>query len=325
MKEKSKIAFLGSDQIALPFLERFSELFPSCSLCAVLTQPDRPAGRGRKLRQNPIKSWALANNLPLRDPPKPSKGEVLWLSDRGADLLLVMAYGCILKAEMLQVAPRGCFNLHASMLPAYRGASPVETALACGERETAVTLMRVVRKMDAGPIIDSERVLIGERMTGPELRKDLSLACIPLLDRNLTSMLSGTQREIPQVDESATYCRKLNKMDGVLDFAQSAESLDCRIRAFFNWPGSSFFHGENRLRVGKASIAEEDGMLKVGEVGRSAGCDLLIGTACGTLRIEELQKPGGRMLPSSEFLRGYDLPIGTMLLSESSPPLLLER
>ena len=138
-------------------------------------------------------------------------------------------------------------------------------------------------------------------------------------------MLSGTQREIPQVDESATYCRKLNKMDGVLDFAQSAESLDCRIRAFFNWPGSCFFHGENRLRVGKASIAEEDGMLKVGEVGRSAGCDLLIGTACGALRIEELQKPGGRMLPSSEFLRGYDLPIGTMLLSESSPPLLLER
>ena len=89
-------------------------------------------------------------------------------------------------------------------------------------------------------------------------------------------------------------------MDGVLDFAQSAESLDCRIRAFFNWPGSCFFHGENRLRVGKAGIAEEDGMLKVGEVGRSAGCDLLIGTACGTLRIEELQKPGGQ---NASFVR----------------------
>ena len=179
MNEKCQIAFLGSDEIALPSLKLFEDLFPSCSLCAVLTQPDRPAGRGRKLRQNPIKSWALENELPLRDPPKPGVDEVQWLSELQVDLLLVMAYGCILKTEMLQVAPRGCFNLHASILPAYRGASPIETALACGERETGVTLMRVVPKMDAGPIIDLETVKIGKNMLGPELREDMSQACIP--------------------------------------------------------------------------------------------------------------------------------------------------
>ncbi len=325
MNEKCQIAFLGSDEIALPFLELFENLFPSCSLCAVLTQPDRPAGRGRKLRQNPIKSWALENELPLRDPPKPGLDEVQWLSELQVDLLLVMAYGCILKTEMLQVAPRGCFNLHASILPAYRGASPIETALACGERETGVTLMRVIPKMDAGPIIDSETVKVGKNMLGPELREHISQACIPLLQRNLMSILAGTHEEIPQIDADATYCRKLNKLDGMLDFSLPAETLDYRIRAFVSWPGSTFFHGENRLRVGKASLSEKDDNLDIGEVGRPASGTLLIGTSAGSLRIEQIQKPGGKMLPTSEFLRGYDLPGGTILLSENAASLLLQR
>tara|TARA_B100000212_G_scaffold204428_1_gene154284 strand:- start:189 stop:1166 length:978 start_codon:yes stop_codon:yes gene_type:complete len=325
MNEKCQIAFLGSDEIAIPFLEVLKDLFPGVGLCAVLTQPDRPAGRGRKLRQNPIKRWALANKLPLRDPPKPGLDEVNWLSELQVDLLLVMAYGCILKTEMLQVAPRGCFNLHASILPAYRGASPIETALACGERETGVTLMRVVPKMDAGPIIDSETVKIGKNMLGPELREDISQACIPLLERNLMLMLSGTHREIPQIDDAATYCRKLSKQDGMLDFSQQAETLDCRIRAFVSWPGSSFFHGDNRLRVGKASLSENDHNLDIGEVGRPSSGTLLIGTSAGSLRIEQIQKPGGKMLATAEFLRGYDLQAGTMLMSDNAASLLLQR
>ena len=316
-----KIGFLGSDEISIPFLSNLIE-DPRFALTGVLTQPDRPAGRGRKLRPNPIKEWTTQHGFPLRDPIKPGVEEVDWFRSLGVDIFLVMAYGHILKHDMLTVAPVGCFNLHASLLPAYRGASPIETALAYGETETGVTLMRVVPQMDAGPIVDAEKVKIDSSTTGPTLRVSLAESCIPLVQRNLVKLCEGNHNETIQDASLVSYCRKLKKTDGLLDFAKPAHDLSCRIRAFQGWPGSFFEHRGNRIKVGTAHACTNSG-LKSGEVGKTVDGRLFLGTGTTALEINELQKPGGKMMSSSDFLRGYALEEGELLDFVSSESLLL--
>jgi methionyl-tRNA formyltransferase len=317
-----KIGFLGSDEIAIPFLSNLMEESNRFQLVGVLTQPDRPAGRGRNLRPNPIKEWTMQHGLPCRDPRKPSSDEVDWFEDLGVDILLVMAYGHILKNDMLTVASAGCFNLHASILPAYRGASPIETALACGDDETGVTLMRVVPKMDAGPVIDVEKVKIDDSTTGPSLRASLAKCCAPLMQRNLQALCLGEYEEVEQDESLVSYCRKLKKADGFLDFSQPASLLASRIRAFQAWPGSFFEHRGNRIKIGLAQANSGSG-LRPGEIKKTAEGALLIGTETDALQINNLQKPGGKMISSSDFLRGYTFEDGEILGFPSTESLLV--
>ena len=292
MNDKTyRIAFFGSDEIALPFLRFINDESKLGSISAVLTQPDRRAGRGRKLRQNQIKTWALEQTVPIKDPSKPSSEETEWLKSLEIDLVIVMAYGHILKRDLIEVAPSGCFNLHASLLPAFRGASPIETALAMGERETGVTLMRVVPRMDAGPIVDVERVAIEGDDTGQTLRSKIARSCLPLMDRNLSSLLAAGADELPQDETLATYCRKLTKLDGSLDFSAPAETLVHRIQAFRFWPGSFFSFKDQRIRIGKSTVGNLPPKLVPGEVGYDTEGNLCIGTGRGGLLVEELQKP----------------------------------
>ena len=317
--KKHRIAFFGSDEIALPFLNGLME--DGLGVSATLTQPDRRSGRGRKLKPNPIKQWALECGIPCRDPQKPSGEDTDWLKSLDINLIIVMAYGHILKRDLLEVAPFGCFNLHASLLPAYRGASPIETALALGEKVTGVTLMRVVPKMDAGPVVDVERVHVSEEDTGATLREKIGFACLPLIGRNLEDLLSGQSVEKPQNESQATYCRKLTKTDGFMDFGAPAQFLTHRIRAFRSWPGVSFLFGDLRIRVGKSSVG--DHALLTGEVACDGEGNLSIGTGRGSLVVHELQKPGGKMLATQDFLRGFAIPNGTILDSEFMPDLLV--
>ena len=317
-----KIGFLGSDEIAVPFLSKLMEESDRFQLVGVLTQPDRPAGRGRKLQPNPLKEWTMQHGLPYRDPLRPGGDEVDWFKDLGVDMLLVMAYGHILKNDMLTVASAGCFNLHASILPAYRGASPIETALACGDGETGVTLMRVVPKMDAGPVIDVEKVKIDHATTGPSLRASLAKCCTPLVQRNLEALCVGEYEEVEQDGSLVSYCRKLTKADGFLDFSQPASLLACRIRAFQSWPGSFFEHRGNRIKIGLAHASSESD-LRPGEIKRTPGGALLIGTDTVALQINNLQKPGGKMISSSDFLRGYAFDDGEILDFPSAKSLLV--
>ncbi len=317
-----KLGFLGSDEIAIPFLSNLMEQSNRFQLVGVLTQPDRPAGRGRNLRPNPIKEWTMQHGLPCRDPLSPGGDEVDWFKDLGVDILLVMAYGHILKNDMLTVASAGCFNLHASILPAYRGASPIETALACGDDETGVTLMRVVPKMDAGPVIDVEKVKIDDSTTGPSLRASLAKCCAPLVQRNLEALCLGEYEEVEQDESLVSYCRKLKKADGFLDFSQPASLLASRIRAFQAWPGSFFEHRGNRIKIGLAQASSES-ELRPGEIKKTAEGALLIGTETDALQINNLQKPGGKMISSSDFLRGYTFEDGEILGFPSTESLLV--
>ena len=319
MNKYVKIAFFGSDEIALPCLQAMSTSFDNIEISAVLTQPDRRSGRGRTLQSNPIKLWAIESSVPVRDPQKPGIEEVTWLKELGVDLILVMAYGHILKQALLDAAPLGCFNLHASLLPKYRGASPIETSIAMGEEITGVTLMQVIPQMDAGPIIDSESIYITSDDTGISARGKIAKACIPLINRSLPTLISKNFQKVEQVEKDATYCRKLNKADGRMDFSLSADDLVCRNRAFEGWPGSYFLDGDTILRVGKMEKDLRDLNLKPGQRYEEVVDSLIVGTGSGAISISELQKPGGKMLPVSDFLRGYSLPskISFSLPSES--------
>ncbi len=313
---------MGSDPIALPLLDWLAgEGGALAEIVAVYTQPDRPAGRGQKVAAGPIKRWALARGLPVRQPEKLAEDECAWLAGQRADLALVLAYGHLLRDEFI-VAPRlGTLNLHASLLPKYRGASPVQAAIACGERQTGVTLMRIVRRLDAGPVGDCERADIGPLDGAPEVEARLAGACVPLVARALPRLRDGTLAFAPQDEAGATYCRRLTKEDGRLDFHAAAAALAARINGLHPWPGSVAELAGVPVKLGLAdAIAEAAG----GPPGAVLGPDtegLRVATGQGTLRLRRLQRPGGRMLPASEFLRGLPVPAGTVLASHAMPAL----
>ena len=324
MINKKKIAFCGSDEIALPMVEFIQSTIQEAEIISVLTQPDRRSGRGRNLKQNEIKAWATKNHLEIKSPVKPGIDEIYRLQELGIDLVLVMAYGHLLSNQFLNLAPSGCYNLHASLLPAYRGASPIETAIASGDQETGVSLMRMVKRMDAGPVIDQENVSIHKQDTGSLLREKLSKACIPLIKRNISKLLLGNVEETEQDESKVSYCRKLQKEDAFLDFALPANLLVSRIRAFKHWPGSIFFHDEVPLRIGKCeALAHQD--LAPGAIEVLDNGYLRIGTGKGILNLLEVQKPGGRMLPVADFLRGYSIQNGSLLAYTSNSPLVFKN
>jgi methionyl-tRNA formyltransferase len=316
-----RLAFFGSDAIALPALE-YLHWAEGIELAGVISQPDRPAGRGRHLHANAVSAWAHRQGLPLLQPEKPGEEEAAWLRTQRVDLALVMAYGHLLKKDLLEAAPRGMWNLHASLLPAYRGASPVETALACGETVTGVSLMRLAQKMDSGPVAIQVHVPIRDTDTAPVLRERIGHACVPLLQRHLASLGDGSATPTPQDEARVTYCRKLHKTDAHVDFALPAIELERRTRAFQPWPGVIIAHDGHDLKVGAAAVLAEVTSAPPGTVLRAHEDGVDIATGAGVLRLLALQRPGGRMLETAEFLRGYRLEPGAVLKSHALRPLV---
>lgn len=316
-----RTVFMGSDPIALDLLDELRlHQTARVELVGIFTQPDRRTGRGMQVRENEIKKWALRQSLPVLQPDRCGPQEEQWLRDQGVELILVMAYGQILRNSLLEIPRLGAWNWHASLLPAYRGASPIHTAVACGEVETGLSLMRMVTRLDAGPVAGTERVIIdGEEQT-PEVITRLRAACVPLLRRHLDALCAGTLATEPQQEDLVTYCRPLTKDDAVLDFRASALDLHHRIRAFQPWPGALLPYENVPLKVGRARIVikrpEAPGTLMV-ENGR-----VVVHTGEGALELLELQRPTGRMLPTEEFLRGFPLKSRTTLVSRPMPPLV---
>jgi methionyl-tRNA formyltransferase len=323
-----RLVFLGSDAIALPLLAWLAEEGRSVAqLVAVFTQPDRPVGRGQKVQPNAIKTWALARGLPVLQPEKLTAEVRAQLAEFSADVALVMAYGHILRDDFINTPRLGTLNLHTSLLPRYRGASPIQTAIASGERETGVTLMRIVRRLDAGPVADVERVAVAPLDTALEVEAKLAAACVPLLARALPRLAAGTLAFAAQDDAAATYCRKLGKEDGALDFAVPAAALAARINGLFPWPTCAVeIHGQAiKLGVAEAVDAPAHSAAVSGAVLGADANGLLVATGAGVLRLRRLQRPGGKMLPAPEFLRGFPVAPGTQLASRPMPPLLVAK
>ncbi len=322
MASALRIVFMGSDAIALPLLTWLQgEGRPLAEIVCVYTQPDREVGRGQKVQPNAIKTWALAQGLPVRQPEKLTEEERLELAALAPDLSLVFAYGHILRDAFIAVPRLGTVNLHASILPDYRGASPIQTAVAYGEAQTGVSFMRIVRALDAGPVADVERVTIGPRDTALDVEHALSTGCIPLMQRVLPRLQSGEIAFIEQDHRKATFCRRLGKEDGAIDFSQPAKALAARINGLFPWPAVTVQVGDVPVKLGLAEVGAGDLPDQPGTVLGSDGDALLVATGSGTLRLLQLQRPGGRMLRAAEFLRGFPIASGLVLPSTPMPEL----
>lgn len=313
---------MGSDAIALPMLEGLvAHGGASVEFTGIFTQPDRRSGRGMKLHANPVKQWAENHGIAIRQPQKIEAEDVAWLSRCEPDLIIVMSYGHILRNDVLAVPKLDIVNLHASLLPKYRGASPIEAAIAAGDEVTGVTLMRLVRKMDAGPILDSEKVPVASDDTPVLLREKIARACVPLMWRGLPCILSGEAQFTPQDESKVTYTRLLEKNDAALDFHAEAGTIANRIRALQPWPGAWFDYDTTRVKIAEAYYDETPATQPPGQIVKADGASLDIATGAGILKLTKLQRPGGRMLPVREFLNGFPVETGKIISSHEMRPL----
>ena len=314
------IAFMASDAVAVPAMRALLES-KEVRLKCVVSNPDRPKGRGGKTSPNSAAMLALENNIELMRPEKsPSAECVEWLKSNEVEGIVVMAYGKILRDEILSYGSLPCLNLHGSLLPKYRGASPIETALALGEAKTGVSLMRVVKKMDSGDVCAKIETEISPRETGLSLREKIAQDAAKLLLENLSDWINSRLNFTPQDDALATYARKLTKADMYLDFRKSARELDLRIRAF----GCGIVKiGADFVKIGEAYAEKGGGTHEAGTVLECSKDGVLIACSEGVLRAVKLQAPCAKMLGVGDFLNGYKgFSRGLVLESSENEPLL---
>ncbi len=294
-----RLAFMGSPDFAVPALRALHAA--GHEIAAVYAQPPRPAGRGQKETPCPVHRAALELGLPVRTPARVRRdaAEHEAFAALGLDVAVVAAYGLILPKPMLDAPRRGCLNIHASLLPRWRGAGPIQAAILAGDAETGITIMRMEEGLDTGPMLLREAIAIGPRATTPEVHDALATIGGQLILR----ALDENPPAVPQPEAGVTYAPKIAKEDGRLDWSQPATALDRRVRALNPWPGTFFAEGAETIRVLAAEPAE--GSAPPGTV-----LDAAPTIACGegALRLLRLQRAGRAPLTAAEFLRGYKLP-----------------
>ena len=302
-----RIAFAGTPQFALPALRAL--LGSSHRVVGVLTQPDRPAGRGQQLRASPVKLLALDAGLPLAQPATLKTPESrAALSGWAPDLMVVVAYGLILPPAVLTLPPLGCLNIHGSLLPRWRGAAPIQRAILAGDTETGVTIMQLDEGLDTGPTLLERRRPIGTHDTAGDLHDALSELGAAALIEAVDGLAAGKLAARPQPAAGANYAPKIDKAEARLDWAASAVELDRRVRAFNPWPmAETRFAGES-LRVLRASVADgaaDDAapgtLLGIGEDGLRVACGE------GVLAVRELQRAGKRPVSARDFANAVRL------------------
>lgn len=310
---RPRIVFAGTPQFSVPCLEALHEL--DVDVLAVYCQPDRPAGRGRATRSCAVKQRAEALGIPVRQPiGLRSDEQVNALAELSPDLMIVVAYGLVLPPQILSTPTLGCINVHASLLPRWRGAAPIQRAVEAGDSVTGVTLMRMDTGLDTGAMLDRISIPILASDTGSTMHDRLSSLGATLLAKNLDAVLHGNLPEVAQIEKDATYARKIDADEGELRFTESAVALERRIRAFDSWPVCRTRLGEQRIRVFKAQVVTRESVKQppgtVLDVSRDG-----IDVACspGVLRLLELQRSGGKRLPVADFINGTRLHIGCVL------------
>jgi methionyl-tRNA formyltransferase len=304
-----KLGFAGTPDFAVPALNRLAARH---RICAVFTQPDRPAGRGQALHSSPVKRRALELGLPVHQPATFKSPEAL-AQLRAADLnaLVVVAYGLILPITALGIPDWGCINIHASLLPRWRGAAPIQRALLAGDAVTGVTIMRMEAGLDTGPMLNSRTTSIGPTETAQTLHDRLAEMGAALIDESLDGFSSGRVREVVQPADGITYAEKIEKSEALIHWQQSAEQIDRQVRAFNPSPIAETRFNGAQLRVWSAEPIEAPaggrGTMPPGTVltATEEGIDVVCGT--GVLRILRLQLAGRKPLPAAQFLRGQRL------------------
>ena len=300
-----KIIFAGTPDFAVPALQMLID--SEHKVCAVYTQPDRPAGRGRKLAPSPVKALALAANIPVFQPETLKADEdIAMLASLDADLMVVVAYGLMLPQAVLDAPKQGCINIHGSLLPRWRGAAPIHRAVIAGDKKTGVTIMRVIKKLDAGDMLHKEACDIEPHHTSSDLHDKLAeLGAI------------GCQKVIAQIDNGAlvaekqdealvTYASKLDKSEAILDWQLSALVLDRMVRGLNSWPVAQTLFKGKVLRIWKASVSDNEMALSSG-LASQQGKQMLVGTGQGNLSLLEVQLPGGKRMDIQAFLNAHEV------------------
>lgn len=307
----ARIVFMGTPEFAVPTLEALADVYP---VVGVVTQPDRPSGRGQQLVPPPVKQVALARDLPLFQPRSLRTSEALaQLSAWKPEVIIVAAFGYILPQEVLDLPLHGCLNVHASLLPRWRGAAPVPAAILAGDEVTGVTVMRMDAGVDTGPILAQRKELIRPDDTRTKLEERLAHIGADLLMETLPAYLAGDLPPWPQPEEGVTYAGQLRKEDGQLDWSLPAAALDRRVRAFTPWPGACTAWDGRSLKVLRATpLPCWRGDAPPGTVVVLAG-GVAVAAGEGALRLEEIQLAGKRPMDVAAFLRGQRDFIGSRL------------
>ena len=296
----AKIVFMGSPDFSIPAMRALAEVYP---IVGVVTQPDRPAGRGRVLTPPPVKRLALELGLPLIQPERLRQPEAMaQLQAWAPDVIVVAAFGQILRPAVLELPRFGCVNVHASLLPRWRGAAPIQAALLNGDAETGITIMRMDAGVDTGPTLSQRALPIQPDDNAGALSERLAALGGELLLETLPAYLSGELAPQPQEDAGATYAPMLNKADGQLDFSQPAEALARRVRAFNPWPGAFTIWQGQMLKIQRAHAVPTPCAVPGQTViyqGLPAFC-----TSDGLLALDELQPAGKKPQPGKAFLQG---------------------
>lgn len=301
-----KVIFAGTPDFAVPTLRML--LDSPHHICAVYTQPDRPSGRGRQLKPTPVKELALSAGLPVYQPETlESAEEQRKLKDFAADLMVVIAYGMILPQEVLDIPRLGCVNVHASLLPRWRGAAPIQRALLAGDRETGVTIMKIVRQLDAGDMLHKEVCAINPDDTAGTLFDKLAQLGAAGLAKVLPAYEVGAIVAEKQDESLVTYAHKLDKTEASVNWAEPAEVLDRKVRGLNPWPVAQTTFGGVTLRIWKAQALAEPCERPPGMVRYNNGKYLDVATAKGFLRLHEVQLPGGRRIPAQAFMNAHQI------------------
>ena len=308
-----KVVFAGTPEFAAVALQSLHEA--GFDIPLVLTQPNRPAGRGMQLQASPVKQFALARHIPVTQPvslrldgkyPDVAKEAHEQLRATPHDVMVVAAYGLILPRSVLDIPKHGCINIHASLLPRWRGAAPIHRAIEAGDTETGVTIMQMEEGLDTGPMLLLERLPIASDDTTGSLHDKLAELGGKLIVDALRKLEQGGLTATPQPQSGANYAAKITKEEAALDFTQPAQVLARKIRAFNPFPGASASFNGVPIKLWRAEAVPDSSRQTPGQVlAASAQSSVVVACGEGVLRLTELQKPGGKRLAAAEFLKGF--------------------
>ena len=314
-----KVIFMGTPDFAVYSLKA---LLAKHEVVAVVTQPDKPKGRGKKMQFTPVKELALEHGIEVLQPIKVREPEVIeQLRSYGADLIAVTAFGQLLPEDILNMPKYGCINVHGSLLPEYRGAAPIQWVILNDEEKTGITIMYMDAGCDTGDMIMTKEVMIEKKETAGTLHDKLAEVAGPLLREAVAALEAGVAVRTPQNHEESTYVKPLDKNMGKMDFAWSAKKLECLIRGMNPWPSAFTYYGGKLLKIWDADVVNETNVqipselftVPCGGILYAEKDTLYVRTGQGILSIQELQLEGKKRMKTGEFLRGCKIEAGEVL------------
>ena len=301
-----KIIFAGTPDFAASSLEALTQT--EHEICAVYTQPDRPAGRGRKLQPSPVKSVAIEHHIPVYQPVNFKEAEALeQLAGLGADLMIVAAYGLILPPKVLATPKLGCINIHASLLPRWRGAAPIQRAIMAGDKETGITIMQMDKGLDTGDMLLKLALTIQPDETAETLHDRLADLGSQALLEALPSIESRSAVATPQAETETSYAAKLLKQEALINWNLPATEIERKVRAFNSWPVAQTTFEGKQLRIWQAHATSSNTSEPAGTIILADGKQLAVATGDGTLQIIELQPPGKKRMTAQAFMNSRNL------------------